>query len=113
MPLLLLWVWTYKFDINGFLTKYKARICVRGDLQMTESDNYAVTLTIRTFRVLMALAAAFYLDIMQLDAVNAFLNSDIDEEITIQCPEGFKTPDKVLLLLKALYGLKQAPRLWY
>ena len=54
----------------------------------------------------MALTAAFDLDIIQLDAINAFLNSDIDEEITIYCPEGFKTLNKVLLLLKALYGLK-------
>src|SRR5271170_2576909 len=29
----LLWVFTYKFDTDGYLLKYKARICVRGDLQ--------------------------------------------------------------------------------
>ena len=29
----LLWVFTYKFDTDGYLTKFKARICVRGDLQ--------------------------------------------------------------------------------
>ena len=113
IPLPLLWVWTYKFDTNGFLTKYKARICVRGDLQMTEKDNYAATLAIRTFRALMALVAAFDLEIIQIDAINAFLNSEIDEETTTECPEGFKTSGKVLLLRKALYGLKQAPQLWY
>ena len=102
----LLWVFTYKFDTDGFLTKYKARICVRGDLQMSESDNYAATLAIRTFRALMALTAAFDLKIIQVDAINAFLNSEIDEETTVECPEGFKIPGKVLLLLKALYGLK-------
>ena len=80
---------------------------------MSESDNYAATLAIRTFRALMALTAAFDLEIIQVDAINAFLNSEIDEETTVECPEGFKIPGKVLLLLKALYGLKQAPQLWY
>ena len=73
---------------------------------MTENDNYAATLAIRTFRALMALTAAFDLEIIQVDAINAFLNSEIDEETTVECPEGFKIPGKMLLLLKALYGLK-------
>jgi len=29
----LMWVFTYKFDKDGYLYKFKARICVRGDLQ--------------------------------------------------------------------------------
>ena len=31
----LLWVFKYKFDTDGYLDKFKARICVRGDLQDT------------------------------------------------------------------------------
>jgi hypothetical protein len=41
----LMWVFTYKFDTDGYLAKYKARLCVRGDLQdPTHSDTYAATL---------------------------------------------------------------------
>jgi hypothetical protein len=29
----LTWIFDYKFDYNGYLNRYKARICVRGDLQ--------------------------------------------------------------------------------
>jgi hypothetical protein len=29
----LMWVFTYKFDEDGYLYKFKARLCVRGDLQ--------------------------------------------------------------------------------
>ena len=112
-PLPLLWVFKYKFDTDGYLVKFKARICVRGDLQLTRNDNYAATLAVRVFRALMALAAAFDLEILQLDAVNAFLNSDIDEHVTVQWPPGFQQNNKILKLLKALYGLKQAPVLWY
>ncbi len=32
-PLPLIWVFSYKFDTDGKLLKYKARLCVRGDLQ--------------------------------------------------------------------------------
>jgi hypothetical protein len=112
-PLPLLWVFKYKFDTDGYLSKFKARICVRGDLQTSQKDNYAATLAIRYFRALMALSAAFDLEIMQLDAVNAFLNSNIDEDVTIEWPPGFQQNNRVLQLLKALYGLKQSPRLWH
>ena len=27
-----IWIFIYKFDINGYLTKYKARLYIRGDL---------------------------------------------------------------------------------
>ena len=112
-PLPLLWVFKYKFDTDGYLTKFKARLCVRGDLQTTEQDTYAATLAARTFRALMAISAAFDLEAHQFDAVNAFVNSDLDEEIYCQPPEGYQRPDSTWLLLRALYGLKQSPLLWY
>jgi ribonuclease HI len=61
----------------------------------------------------MAIAAAFDLEICQMDAVNAFLNSDIDEDITTEWPPGFGNKDTIWQLCKALYGLKRAPLLWY
>lgn len=109
----LLWVFTYKFDSDGFLIKYKARICVRGDLQSTEQDTYAATLACRTFRALMAITAVFDLEIVQLDAINAFLNSELNEQVYVEYPQGFGVHGHVLLLLRALYGLKQSPLLWY
>ena len=45
-----IWVWTYKFDTNGYLIKFKAHLCVRGDLQkMTLVDTRAATLAARVF----------------------------------------------------------------
>ena len=109
----LTWVFKYKFDTDGFLLKHKARLCVRGDLQKTDKDTYAATLALKTFRALMALTAAFDLEARQYDAVNAFLNSTINELIYVSCPEGLpSTPNTCLRLLRALYGLKQSPLLW-
>jgi hypothetical protein len=109
----LIWVFTYKFDTDGFLNKFKARICVRGDLQRsTHQDTYAATLAARTYRALMAIAAAFDLEMYQLDAVNAFANSLMNETVYCGPPEGFEQAGRCLLLLRALYGLRTSPLLW-
>lgn len=108
------WVFKYKFDEEGYLIKYKARLCARGDLQKTQQDTYAATLAARIFRALMALVNAFDLETRQYDAINAFVNSEIDEPIYLRPPPGWTgDSDVLLLLLRALYGLKQSPALWY
>lgn len=113
-PLPLKWVFLYKFNQEGYLVKYKARICVRGDLQpISLQETYAATLAFRVFRALMALAAAFGLKAEQLDAVNAFLNAELDEKVHCRFPEGFEgDPNDCLQLLRALYGLRRSPLLW-
>lgn len=109
----LMWVFTYKFDEDGYLIKYKARLVVRGDLQDQYGETYAATLAARLFRALMALACAFGLKAMQYDVPNAFLNAMLDRPLHVQTPDGFQEKyGQTLRLLRALYGLKEAPRLW-
>jgi len=84
-------VFSYKFDTHGFLTKFKARLCVRGDRQpRNELDTYAATLAGTTFRVLMAICAKFDLKTRQFNAANAFTNSNLDKTIYYEIPKGFK-----------------------
>jgi hypothetical protein len=109
----LIWTFVYKFDTDGYLVKYKARLCARGDLQEPSHLNtYATTLATRVFRTLMAIMAAFDLEARHYDVVNAFTNSTLDETVYCHCPEGYKTEGSSLLLLKALYGLRRSPILW-
>lgn len=108
------WVFTYKFDENGYLYKYKARLVVRGDLQDDWGDTYAATLAARVFRLLMAMAAAFGLRAYQYDVLNAFLNAPLEQLVYVRTPELFvKQMGELLELKRALYGLKDAPLLWY
>ena len=109
-PLPLKWVFAYKFDKDGFLDRYKARICVRGDLQPpSDRDKYAATLAARIFRCLMAITAKFGLKAAQLDAVNAFINGELDKTVYTLLPDGFRIPSKLWWILKALYGLRRSP----
>ena len=108
------WVFSYKFNEDGYLYKFKARLVVRGDLQQNWDDTYAATLAARIFRFLMAITAAFGLRAFQYDVRNAFLNAPLDRLIYVRAPEGFKDELGQLLELKyALYGLRDAPALWY
>lgn len=60
----------------------------------------------------MAIAAAFDLEAKQMDVVNAFTNSELDETVYCDCLEGFGEDGFCLLLLQALYGLRRSPLLW-
>ena len=76
---------------------------------------FAPTGKTASLRLPVAMAAIHGWDIHQMDAVTAFLNSLLLDEIHVEQPEGFRDPDhpdKVWLLRKSLYGLKQSPKLW-
>lgn len=108
------WVFAYKFDKHGILQKVKARLVVRGDQQSRTSDenNYAATLAGRSFRTVMAIAAKFDLELIQYDAVNAFVNVRLDEKVFMRPPPGYRKRGVILRLKKALYGLRRSPLLW-
>ena len=125
MVIPLKWVFLYKFDENGYLSRCKARIVVRGDLQAEgEEETYAATLAIKTFRTVMALTAKYDCDVRQLDVGNAFLNAEINKshQVYVELPKGYvelgflkseEVPTMVAELDKALYGLRESPLLWY
>jgi hypothetical protein len=65
-------------------------VCQEACRSLTHQDTYAAILAARTFRILMAITAAFDLEVRQYDAVNALKNSFLDEVVYCKCPEGFK-----------------------
>ncbi|KAI0993124.1 hypothetical protein K3495_g15060, partial [Podosphaera aphanis] len=111
-----------KRDKNGDILKYKVRWVIRGFEQRVGRDftqTYAGVCRNTSWKVALSIAAMFDLEIEQLDAVTAFLNSTADrDDIYAELPPNWREPsmtpdgDYVCRLLKALYGLKQSPRLW-
>jgi hypothetical protein len=109
--LFFIWVWTYKFDENNHLAKYKARFVARDDLQPASKESiYAATLAAKFFRILMACAAQYDLECKQYDVIEAFLNAirQNSEKLYAELLAGYKKPEKCIKILKAIYGLKDS-----
>jgi hypothetical protein len=110
------WVLRRKYNEDGSIERYKARLVVKGYEQyygIDYEETFAPVASYKSLRVLLAIAALMNLKLHQLDVVSAFLNGKIDKEIYLEQPEGFSDgTDKVCLLRKSLYGLKQASRIW-
>jgi hypothetical protein len=103
------WIVIYKNDSNNYFIKYKARIIMKDDLQDADSQNvYAVTLTLKIFRMLMTLIAAFHLKTRQLDVVNAFLNAHNDEFVYCQMFDNYRLDDKCYKIIRALYDQRKS-----
>lgn len=110
------WVYKTKVNANGEEVCQKARLVVKGCSQQKGIDydeTFAPVVRYTSLRFLFALAAKHKLLIHQLDAVTAFLNGDLQEQIFMAQPEGFDDGSgRVCSLTKSLYGLKQSSRVW-
>lgn len=114
------WVFKQKTGPSGELTEFKARLCARGFSQvegMDDSDTYAPTVRLSSLRTCLSISATKDLEIIQMDAVGAFLNGTPDTTLYIKPPQGYACKIQgnniVLQLKKSLYGLKQSPCCWY
>ena len=116
-PLTSKWVFELKKDPQGNVTRYRARLVVRGHKQRAGIDYtevFAPVAKAETIRVLLAYAAALDLEIEQIDVKTAFLYGNIEEDLYMEPPEGYDFGGgKVWELQKSLYGLKQAARAWH
>ena len=68
-----------------------------------------------SIRILLPLVAQFNMELVHMDVKTTFLHGDLEKEIYITQPDGFKVSGKenwVCKLKKSLYGLKQSPRQW-
>jgi hypothetical protein len=60
----------------------------------------------------MAVAARFDLELLQYNAVNAFVNADLDKDVYMELPPGHRKAGRILYLKKALFRLCKLPLLW-
>uniref|UniRef100_A0A2N9FGL6 CCHC-type domain-containing protein n=1 Tax=Fagus sylvatica TaxID=28930 RepID=A0A2N9FGL6_FAGSY len=99
--------------------RFKARLVAKGYSQRHGIDYdevFSPVVRHTSIRAVLALVADQDLELEQLDVKTAFLHGNLEEEIFMEQPEGFKQPSTenlVCRLKKSLYGLKQSPRQWY
>jgi len=113
------WIFKRKYNPDGFIDNYKARLFAKGFTQKQNVDyfdTFAPVTRISSIRALNALASIYKIIVHQMDVKTAFLNGDLEEEIYMVQLEGCIFPgqeNKVCKLVKSLYGLKQVPKQWY
>lgn len=112
------WVYKTKTDEAGNIIQRKGRVTLKGFLQKAGKDYFEVfarTGSYKTKRVGLSLTAKWDHELHQMDVPTAFLWADVEEDIFMEIPEGYREGKEgfVCHLKKSLYGLKQAPRNWY
>ena len=113
------WAFKLKRLPDGSPLKFKARYCVRGDLQregVDFFDTYAPVVQWSTIRMLLTLTLSKGWTTKQVDYTNAFAQATLKETVFIEPPKGFSRKDGldlVLKLIKSLYGLRQAPKTFF
>lgn len=112
------WVSKVKLNVDGLVSKFKARYVAKGYTQVGGVDyheTFSPTGKPASFLLLVAIAPLNGWYIEQMDAIMACLKNELAEEIYIKLPEGFSHSQgtrKVTKLHKSLYGLKQSARIW-
>ncbi|KAI0993216.1 hypothetical protein K3495_g14968 [Podosphaera aphanis] len=115
-PMKCKWVFKKKFLADGSVDKYKARCTAKGYTQRAGIDyheTFAPTPRPETGRIMLVLSHYLNWHRCQGDVPTAFLNPDLNIELYMEMPTGFKKDGYIIRLRKGLYGLKQAAALWY
>ena len=112
------WIFRKKYNEDGQIDRYKARLVARGFSQEYGVDyleTFAPVVRLNTLRAVIAVAVQKNFEIHQMDVKTAFLNGELEETVYMKQPPGITEKGKedwVCKLNKSLYGLKQSPRQW-
>nr|GEY35156.1 hypothetical protein [Tanacetum cinerariifolium] len=110
-----MWLFKHKFNADGSLSKYKARLVANECSQQQGIDcdeTFILVVKPATIRTILSLVVSRDWLIHQLDVKNAFFHGHLSETVYMHQPPGFVDPNKpnyVCHLQRSLYGLKQAP----
>ena len=110
------WVFCWKTDAEGIITKAKARLVARGFGQRFAVDyfeTFAATPSMSSIKLVMAVAVQEEWPLYHLDVTQAFVQAKVDTDVFMKLPEGCsEMTGSIVKLEKCIYGTKQASRQW-
>ncbi|GJU08394.1 ribonuclease H-like domain-containing protein [Tanacetum coccineum] len=92
-----MWLFKHKFNADGTLSRYKARLVAnrRNQQQGIDCDEtFSLVVKPATIRTVLSLAVSHDWPIHQLDVKNAFLHGHLSETVYMHQPLGFVDPSK-------------------
>ncbi|KAI2500677.1 hypothetical protein MHU86_13827 [Fragilaria crotonensis] len=110
------WVFRRKCTPDRTISMYKARYCVRGNLEEHIQETFAPVVAWSTVRLFLVLSLTLNWKSCTIDFSSSFIQAPLSDPVWIHLPRGFHSPKghaTCLQLLKSLYDLSVAPRLWY
>ncbi|GKA92977.1 ribonuclease H-like domain-containing protein, partial [Tanacetum coccineum] len=99
-----MWLFRHKYNADGTLSRYKARLVANGSTQLAGIDvdeTFSPVVKPATIRTVLSLAISRHWPVHQLDVKNAFLHGSLSETVYMHQPPGFRDPqhpDHVCLL---------------
>jgi len=121
------WLFKTKYRSDGTIDRHKARLVIQGFSQKKGIDykeTFAPVAKMTTVRTILAVAAMKHWITCQMDVTNAFLHGDLEEDVYMKLPKGYKGKGEPIMcsskpantsqfstitickLKKSLYGLK-------
>ena len=106
------WIYKVKYNVENSINNYKACLLVKGYVwthRVHDEETFALVAKMTTMRTIIALAITKVWHLHQIDIKNAFLQSELDKEVYMVQPPGFKSSTYLTIvcwLKKPLYGLK-------
>ena len=111
-----MWVFIYKIDNDDFVIKCKTKLIICGNQQKAEKlPTKTIILTNSAFRALMTVVTRYDLETIQMNAINAFVNCDLDEVVYMKISSHFKknTGSRRILKISIAHKNERISRVTY
>ena len=113
-------IFSVKRTSSGAVERFKCRLVADGNTQkyMVDFERvFSAVVKPSTIRLLLIFAAEFDLELAQVDIKQAYLQSELKEDLYMRVPPGLQPYDAqgrpvCCKLRRGLYGCKQSGRLW-